>query len=186
MERLQGKRTLVTGAASELGSEIVRSFVESGAMVVATDATDEQIETAIEALGLADSDDVITRALDESSLGSWWDLANLIAAFYDELDVFVHIPEVESTDSLSMGIDRLKQYLKNADVSNPGEISVVVVSHTGELSANNATREFANEGSNIKVHSIEPQSPPSKLANIILDLVSNEGRPSTDINRSAS
>jgi NAD(P)-dependent dehydrogenase (short-subunit alcohol dehydrogenase family) len=185
MKSLEGKRTLVTGAASELGSAIVRAFVESGAMVVATGATDEQIETAIEALGLADSDDVITRALDESDLGSWWDLANLIAAFYDELDVFVHIPLVESADSLSMGIDRMKQYLKNADDANPGEGSVVVVSGTGEPSANHAARELAHEGAKIRVYSVEPDAP-TKTVDIILDLVSNKGRPSININRSTS
>jgi hypothetical protein len=185
MRSLEGKRTLVTGAASELGSAVVRTFVENGAMVVATDTTDEQTETAIEALGLADSDDVITRALDEADLGSWWDLANLIAAFYDELDVFVHIGAVPPEDSLSMGIDRLKQYLKNADVSNPGEVSVVIVSCKGEPSANDAAREFTDEGSKIRVYSIEPDAP-SKIANTVLGLVSNSGRPSTNINGSTS
>ena len=185
MRSLEGKRTLVTGAASELGSAIVRAFVESGAMVVATGATDEQIETAIEALGLADSDDVITRALDESDLGSWWDLANLIAAFYDELDVFVHIPLVDSADSLSMGIDRMKRYLKNADNANPGEVCVVCVSHAGEPSANQAARELASEGSNIRVYSVAPD-PSAKIADIVLDRMSSKGRPSTNLNRSPS
>jgi hypothetical protein len=185
MRSLEGKRTLITGAASEPGSAIVRAFVESGAMVVATGDTDEQIETAIEALGLADSDDVITRALDESDLGSWWDLANLIAAFYDELDVFVHIPRVESADSLSMGIDRMKQYLKNADDANPGEVCVVVVSHTGEPAADQTARELTSEGSNIRVYSVAPNASP-KIADIVLDRVSKEGCPPPHLNRSMS
>ena len=88
-----------------------------------------------------------------------------------------------------MGIDRLKQYLKNADVSNPGEVSVVVVSCKGEPSAKDAEREFADEGSKIRVYSIEPDAP-SKIADIVLDLVCNngrpKGRPSTSIDRSTS
>lgn len=93
MKRMDGKRTLVTGAAGPMGRGLVQSFLENGATVMAVDETDEEIEASIEALGLAESDDVMTRGLDEAELGSWWDLANLIAAFYDELDVFVHIPK---------------------------------------------------------------------------------------------
>lgn len=185
MKSLEGKQTLVTGAASELGSAVVRAFVEQGAMVVATDATDERIEAAIERLGLADSDAVITRELDESDLGSWWDLSNLIIAFYNELDIFVHIPQTESAESLSMAIDRLKQSLKNADIAKPGEGSVVVVSRDGEPSATHVARELAGEGLNLQVCSVEPGAA-SKVAAIVLNLVANKAGPSPEIERSTS
>jgi NAD(P)-dependent dehydrogenase (short-subunit alcohol dehydrogenase family) len=173
MKRMEGRRTLVTGAASPPGKEIVRAFVEHGAMVLAVDATDEKVEAAIDTLGLADSDDIITRGLDEQQLGSWWDLANLIAAFYHELDVFVHIPQIESTDSLPIAIDRLKQSLWNADDANPGGVSVVVISPSAEGSAKSAARDLSREKSKIRVDAVEPETPLA-VAKIVLELVSPE------------
>lgn len=176
MKRMEGKRTLVTGAASALGKAVVQVFVENGAMVIAADDTDEKVEKAIDALGLADSDEVITRGLDERALGSWWDLANLIAAFYHELDVFVHVPQIESVDSLAMATDRLKESLHNAvDAvdANPGGVRVVVISSNAEESAMNAARNLARKGSNIPVNVVAPGTP-HEVAKIVLELVSPE------------
>jgi len=167
MKSMDGKRTLVTGAASALGSAVVRAFVENGARVLAVDATDERVESAVDALGLADSNDVITRGMDESDLGSWWDLANLIAAFYDELDAFVQVPQAESIDSLPMAIERLKQSLSSAEQANRGEVSIVVISSSAEESAHNAARELASEGSKIRVSALEPGVPDEIAANVV-------------------
>jgi hypothetical protein len=84
-----------------------------------------------------------------------------------------------------MGIDRMKQYLKNADDANPGEVCVVVVSHTGEPAADQTARELTSEGSNIRVYSVAPNASP-KIADIVLDRVSKEGCPPPHLNRSMS
>lgn len=179
MKRMEGKRTLVTGAASAHGKAVVQVFVENGAMVIAVDDSDETVEKAVDALGLADSDEVITRGLDEGALGAWWDLANLIAAFYHELDVFVHIPQSESVDSFPMAIDRLKESLHNAhdahDALNadPDGARVVVISADAEASAMNAARDLAREGSNIPVNTVAPGTP-HEVAKTVLELVSAE------------
>jgi NAD(P)-dependent dehydrogenase (short-subunit alcohol dehydrogenase family) len=169
MMTMEGKRTLVTGAASPMGREIVRVFVENGALVLAVDASDDKVEAAIDALDLPDSDDVITRGLDEEELGSWWDLANLIAAFYHELDVFVHIPQKGSTDSLALATDRLKEFLRNGDAANPGGVSVVVIASAATEAATNATRQLSGEGSNIRVEVVEPGTP-HEVAKTVVEL----------------
>jgi NAD(P)-dependent dehydrogenase (short-subunit alcohol dehydrogenase family) len=179
MEGLEGKRTLVTAAASAVGSAVVRALVDAGAMVVAVDTTDERVEKAVAALGLADSDDVITRGLDASNLGSWWDLANLIAAFYDELDVFVYIPQNGSTDSLPMAIGRLKPYLLNADAARPESVAVIVVSAFDEEGLKQAASELAGEGSSIRVRRVEPAAPPD-VARAAVELASADSSSSAE------
>jgi NAD(P)-dependent dehydrogenase (short-subunit alcohol dehydrogenase family) len=110
MNRLEGKRALVTGGASEVGAAVVRALVEQGAMVVAVDTTDERIEQAVESLGIEDSEAVVTRGLDATDLVSWWDLANFVIAYYQELDVFVHIAECKcAKPALGLGIHELRE-----------------------------------------------------------------------------
>lgn len=174
MQGLNGRQTLVTGAASPIGRAIVREFVEKGAMVVAVDATDDEVEKAIDDLGLSDADEVITRGLDDSDLGSWWDLANLIGAFYHELHVFVHIPQKQASESLPIAIDRLKESLKNADTASPGGVSIVVVSEDSDDLAEKTARDLAEAQSNIRVSSLKP-GPPSEVAKAIAKRVSIEG-----------
>lgn len=167
MNRMAGKRTLVTGVASPIGSAVVRALVEAGARVLATDATDESVEAAIAALDLDENDDVITRGLDESALGSWWDLANLIAAFYDELDVFVHIPQHDAGTSLPLAVDRLKQALWNAEDANPGGPCLVLVAPSGEGPAAAAEQALARDGSKFRVHVVEPETPVRVAARVV-------------------
>ena len=110
MNRLEGKRALVTGGASAVGSAVVRALVDQGAMVVAVDTTDERIEQAVESLGLEDSDAVVTRGLDAPDFLSWWDLANFVISYYQELDVFVHITECKcAKPALGLGIQELRE-----------------------------------------------------------------------------
>jgi len=106
MQRLDGMRALVSGGASEIGSQIVRGLLEHGASLVAVDSTDQRIEEAIAALGLDDPDEVVTRGLDATDLGSWWDLANLIDAYFHALDLFVHVTEPRAAKpARELGID---------------------------------------------------------------------------------
>ncbi len=159
MKELDGKQTLVTGAATETGRAIVQSFTEKGARVIAVDTTDDAVEQAIEELGLAEADEVITRGLDDSDLGSWWDLSNLIAAFYHNLDVFVHIPQGQPSESLPIAVDRLKQSLIHADQAVPGGVSVVVVSSGADETVRQVASQLTEEASRIRLSALVPSAP---------------------------
>jgi len=150
MKRLDGMRALVSGGACEVGGEVVRALVENGASVVAVDSTDELIEAAIASLGLDDPEDVFTRGLDATDLGSWWDLSNLIGAYFHALDVFVHVAEPRATkrarelsidelrnaqassaESFLMAIGRLQQSLIEAGKESASGASVIAISSPG-------------------------------------------------------
>ena len=110
MQRLDGLRVLVSGGASEIGSQVVRSLVEQGASVVAVDSTAERIDGAIASLGLDDPDEIFTQALDATDLASWWDLANLVTSYHHSLDLFVHVAEPRpGKPALELGIDEFRQ-----------------------------------------------------------------------------
>lgn len=195
MQRLDGKRALVTGAASEIGSAIVRAFVEQGAMVVAVDQDEEEVEKAVASLGLDDPDDVVARDLDATDLASWWDLANFAGSYFHALDVFVHfggargeaaapkttrdlsMQELDGAQSLgarslSIAVNRLHEYLRNAANDTEDGASVIVVSPPcGEAGPDlpqsaaraaldgmvaSMAREFRSEGSKIRVNAIHP------------------------------
>jgi len=176
MDGIEGRQTLVTGAATPVGRAVVEDLVAAGARVIAVDATDETVEQAIEELGLADADEVITRGLDEGELGSWWDLSNLIAAFYHELDAFVHIPKGPTRESLPKAVDRLKLALQNAELSEPGRVSIVVVSSDAEETLRSVANQLTEEGSGIRVSALEPGEP-SATAKSVLERISIEGSP---------
>jgi NAD(P)-dependent dehydrogenase (short-subunit alcohol dehydrogenase family) len=170
VKRLDGRTALVTHAAGDIGSAIVAAFAEHGATVIATDSTDERVERAVESLGLQDSIDVVTRSLDVSQLAAWWDLANFVVGFVDELDVLVHSPGVEekaqaaSAESLRMAVDRLHKPLVDAANARDAGSSVIVISPpsadaaVSEL-AKSMAQEFADAGLNIRVNAIHPGSP---------------------------
>lgn len=176
MREIEDRRTLVTGAATPVGRAIVAKLVDAGARVIAVDATDEAVEQAIDELGLAEADEVITRGLDDSDLGSWWDLSNLIAAFYHELDAFVHLPKGPTSASLPKAVDRLKQALKNADLAAPGGVSIVVVSSEVDETVESIASQLIEEGSGIRVSSIEPGEP-STTAKAVVECIATEGSP---------
>jgi NAD(P)-dependent dehydrogenase (short-subunit alcohol dehydrogenase family) len=167
---MESRRTLITGVASPVGTALLQAFLAEGARVLATDAEEARVEEQVAALGLEDCDDVITRGLDDSSLGSWWDLSNLIAAFYDELDVFVHVPEHDAASSLPLAIDRLKQALWNAADSGPDGACVVLIAGSSEAALERAGRELARDGAPVRIHAVEPGTPAS-VAKRVVELV---------------
>ena len=171
MHAMNGQRSLITGAASPIGLELVRAFVDRGATVIAVDSDEEKLEVAVAALGLADSEDVITRGLDASGLGSWWDLANLVTAFYYELDVFIHVSQGPAQDSLALAIDRLGQSLRNAEATNPEAVRIVVVASDAGPAADQARHALAAAGSAIPVAGLEPGSAP-EVCKRVLQIVS--------------
>jgi len=107
----------VTHAASGIGSALVGAFVANGATVVATDSTDERVESAVESLGLQDSMDVVTRPLDVGQMASWWDLANFVIGVVDKLDILAHTLQIEAhRPARGLGIEAFrKAQAANAD-----------------------------------------------------------------------
>jgi len=176
--RMANCRTLITGAASPLGAALTQAFVDEGARILATDATDESVEAAMAALGLGDCDEVITRGHDDAALGAWWDLANLIAAFYDQLDVFVHMPRQQADASLPLAIRRLKQALWNAEDAAPGSACVVVVAPGSAAVASDAEAALARDGATIPVHAVEPDASPAAVRRIVDLVVARRRSPS--------
>ena len=176
MAGIEGKQTLVTGAASEVGRAIVQALVAEGARVIAVDTTDEAAEQATLELGLADADEVITRGLDDSDLGGWWDLSNLIAAFYHELDAFVHLPQGRASESLPLAVDRLKAAFANAAEAEPGRVSIVVVARDADEAASSAASKLRNEGLEVRLHALEPGDPDATAKTVVERICSGGDR----------
>ena len=66
MDRLKGKRALITGATSGIGLETAREFVQEGARVAITGRTQADLDTARKTLG----PDVVAIAADASDASS--------------------------------------------------------------------------------------------------------------------
>ena len=71
MNRLSGKRAIVTGAAQGQGAAIARAFVEEGAQVVVADVADEPGRLLAEELCATRADAAYFRHHDVSDEGSW-------------------------------------------------------------------------------------------------------------------
>ncbi len=99
MENFNGICALVSGGASEIGSEVIRALAERGASVLAVDSTEERIAAAIAGLGLADPDAILTSELDGADLFSWYDLGNLVGSYFHTLHLFVHVAEPSPPES---------------------------------------------------------------------------------------
>lgn len=144
MQDLKEVSALVSGAASAVGSEVVRELVSRGAAVVAADTSEELVDEAIAKLGLESVDEIFTHALEGGDVVSWWDLANLIAAYLPALNLFVHVGEEKppvpvrtlnesalseaqtaSTNSLLTAVARLEKCFVAA--SEEGSIGACVV-----------------------------------------------------------
>ena len=172
MENLEGVCALVTGGAGEVGSEVIRELVKRGASVLAADSTEERIDEAIARLGLDDPEEIFTHALEGGDVVSWWDLANLIGAYFNTLNFFVHIAEPSrsvpvrtlaldalreaqavSTDSFLTAMARLEKYLIEASAEDRVGACVVAVVHSADGDAGDvpgsmchaSTLELANE-----------------------------------------
>ena len=115
MKNLNGVCALVSGGASAVGSEVIRELVNRGASVLAVDSTEERIEEAIAKLDLENPDEIFTHALEGGDLVSWWDLGNLIAAYFHTLNLFVHVAEpTPSVPARTLGLDALREAEKTS------------------------------------------------------------------------
>jgi meso-butanediol dehydrogenase / (S,S)-butanediol dehydrogenase / diacetyl reductase len=87
--RLEGKITLVTGAASGIGLAIAERFAGQGALVVAIDRAGDQLNAAVEALpGPAQGHRAVV--MDVTEEAGWEDIAERIASDFGRLDVLVN------------------------------------------------------------------------------------------------
>ena len=71
MNRLAGKRAIVTGAAQGQGAAIARAFVEEGARVVIADVADEPGQLLADELASEHGDAAYFRHHDVSDEASW-------------------------------------------------------------------------------------------------------------------
>lgn len=85
MQRLKGKRALVTGGTSGIGLEIARQFMQQGARVLVTGAQERTLAAARQDLG---SDALVVRS-DAGDAKGQAPLAALVAEHFGQLDVAV-------------------------------------------------------------------------------------------------
>src|SRR5438045_8653700 len=83
MNRLQGKRALITGGTSGIGLETARLFLAEGARVAVTGRTAESVAAAARELG----SDLVTLASDAADSASQKELAAQVAQRLGRLDV---------------------------------------------------------------------------------------------------
>ncbi|MES2221247.1 MAG: SDR family oxidoreductase [Acidobacteriota bacterium] len=83
MNRLQGKRALITGGTSGIGMETARQFLKEGARIAVTGRNPETLETARKELG----SEVLALASDASDAAAQRAVAEAIRAKFNQLDV---------------------------------------------------------------------------------------------------
>lgn len=83
MDRLKGKRALITGGTTGIGLETARRFAEEGARVIATGTNPKTLDAARIDLG----DSVIIQASDASSVPEQKKLAQAVQQQFGQLDV---------------------------------------------------------------------------------------------------
>jgi len=146
MQDLKDVSALVSGAASPVGTEVVRELASRGAKVLAADSSEELLDEAIAKLGLDHADEIFTHELEGSDFVSWWDLANLVAAYLPSLHFFVHVgdekpsvpvrtlkesalveAQAASTNSLLTAMGRLEKYFTAASEEDAIGACVVAV-----------------------------------------------------------
>ncbi len=87
MNRLQGKRTLITGGTTGIGLETARQFLAEGAKLIITGSNPESLERAQQALGK----DVLVLRADAGSVADQQIIAKAVASKFGQLDaVFVN------------------------------------------------------------------------------------------------
>jgi len=83
MDRLRGKRALITGGTSGIGLETARHFLREGARVIVTGRGN--LETALQELGK----DILAISSDAGSTGAQGELAKTVGKEFGALDILV-------------------------------------------------------------------------------------------------
>jgi NAD(P)-dependent dehydrogenase (short-subunit alcohol dehydrogenase family) len=101
VDRLAGKVSLITGAASGLGEAIARRFADEGAAVVIADVDLVGADEVTRSIGSR----AASQVLDVTDEASWLRLFSFVKERYGRLDVLVNnagITTVGSVESLSV------------------------------------------------------------------------------------
>ena len=85
MNRLQGKRALITGGTSGIGRETVRLFIQEGARVALSGQSAANVRAAQEEFGR----DVLTFVSDSSDVAQQQELAQQVGASFGQVDILV-------------------------------------------------------------------------------------------------
>jgi NAD(P)-dependent dehydrogenase (short-subunit alcohol dehydrogenase family) len=83
MNRLKGKRALITGGTTDIGQETARQFLNEGARVAITGKNRATLEAARKELGL----DVLVLASDASEAAAQKEVAQTIQQTFGGLDI---------------------------------------------------------------------------------------------------
>lgn len=89
MARLDGKVTIITGAASGMGLAGMQLFAKEGAKVVATDIVVDKLEENVKKI-VDNGGDVIALPLDVSKPESWAEVVDKTIEQYGKIDVLVN------------------------------------------------------------------------------------------------
>jgi NAD(P)-dependent dehydrogenase (short-subunit alcohol dehydrogenase family) len=102
--RLEGKVCVITGAASGIGAETARRFIEEGATVVGVDLRDDGVGTLSVAADVADEQQVS-------------DLYNRVRAEHGRIDVLFNNAGISPTDDASVLDTTLEAWQRVQDVN---------------------------------------------------------------------
>ncbi|WP_040795976.1 SDR family NAD(P)-dependent oxidoreductase [Nocardia higoensis] len=130
LDRLRDKIVLVTGASGGIGVEIVRRLAAEGAVLVATDATEETTAVCAELLaGFDDPDRHLALRLDIADEDAWRAITETVEARFGRLDALVNNGAI---GSLATVVDEeLDRYNRVIEVSQTG--TWLGMKHAGAL-----------------------------------------------------
>jgi NAD(P)-dependent dehydrogenase (short-subunit alcohol dehydrogenase family) len=83
MDRLKGKRTLITGGTSGIGLATAKRFLAEGARVIVTGTSDKSLDAARKELG----EEVLALPIDAGNAVAQKDLASAVGQRFGQLDV---------------------------------------------------------------------------------------------------
>jgi len=92
MDRLKGKRALITGGTSGIGLETAREFLKEGARVAITGTKPATLEAAQKELG----DDVLVISSDARDVAAQKALAERVGKAFGQVDVLLRMRELRT------------------------------------------------------------------------------------------
>ena len=118
-KRLKDKVAIVTGGASGIGAETVKTFAAHGAIVVAADVQDEQGECLVNEVKEAGGQ-AIYRRLDVVDEEAWRVLVDEIIQTYQKLDILGNIAGVAIAISIGTTRAQIEEWRKVIDINVKG------------------------------------------------------------------
>lgn len=110
MERLKGKRALITGGTTGIGLETARQFLSEGARVAITGKNPATLEAARKELGA----DVLVIESDASDVAAQKTLADAVGKAFGGLDILVaNAGDRRAATGRKVGRNRLRPFLRH-------------------------------------------------------------------------